>query len=260
MMTFQLFVGFCKTPMLLVEHRFPKIGGVPPPVLPDHVRHLELSLTPNLEHELPCADRSETPKEEDLHDAYDFHWLRLDKFQNLRSVNIWMAARGMDIHPVYEDSPDPVFVAISNLNIEPLRRSLANFGGSFEVTLSTPLHEEIAPEDGYVEGIAPSNVRLWKRGTGDWYHPYMSPSAPTAPLYGNVYAGPRRYVYVDQCFWAIKKKCIEIFYANCPLSGRRKLGSEEHLDTGFSRKGWGDLKKVTASLMSTAYEVGSMYV
>lgn len=206
-MTFQIFVGYCKVPTLAVENSdrsSPKIR-LPQPVLLEHVRHLELSLTPNFELALPCSSSSfpgETTKEEDLHDAYDFHWLRLDKFQNLKSINIWMAARGMDVHPVYQNSPNPVFVAISHLNIESLRTALANLGGSFKVTLSTPLHEDITPEDGYVEGIAPCNVRLWKRGTGDRYHPYMAPSGPTGALYGYVFARARRYVAVDEYFWA----------------------------------------------------------
>ncbi|KAM7188824.1 hypothetical protein V8F20_010434 [Naviculisporaceae sp. PSN 640] len=186
--TFQLFAGYCKTPNYAVENRFPNIG-FPRPVLLGHVRHLELSLTPNFELALPCSASSfpgETIEQEDLHDAYDFHWLRLDQFHNLRSLSIWMAARGMYIHPVFESSPDPVFVPITQLDIEHLRRSLANLGGSFKVTLSTPLHEDVMPEDGYVEGIAPSNVRLWKRGTGDWYQPDMLPGGPTSPGYGHV--------------------------------------------------------------------------
>ncbi|KAM7212969.1 hypothetical protein V8F06_011623 [Rhypophila decipiens] len=197
-MTFQLFAGYCKTPNCAVENRFLNIG-FPKPVLLEHVRLLELSLTPNFELVLPCSASSfpgETIKEENLHNAYDFHWLRLNRFRNLRSLNIWMAARGHDMFPLSAEDPDPVFVPITRLDTEHLMRSLANLAGSFKVTLSTPLHEEITPEDGYVEGIAPPNVRLWKRGTGDWYHPDMLPGGPTSPLYGRVSMGSRRKLKV----------------------------------------------------------------
>lgn len=221
MMTFQIFVGHCKEPTLAVENRSQPNIRFPQPVLLEHVRHLELSLPPSFEHALPCSSSSfpgETIKAEDLHDAFDFHWLRLDKFQNLRSINIWMAARAMLMHYVPPNSRDPVFVSITSLNIESLRRPLASFGGSFEVTLSMPLHKDITPEDGFVEGIAPSNVRLWKRGSGDQYHPLMLPSGPGGIWYGKIFAAQRRYVHIHPYVQA-RRKWMEIFMLICPLLG-----------------------------------------
>ncbi|KND92011.1 hypothetical protein TOPH_03312 [Tolypocladium ophioglossoides CBS 100239] len=170
MLALPMFVGFCDTPPPMKP--LPTMLSLPLECF-KYTRSLELSLSADFPIMLPCANaldrRSGHP-----HDVYDFHWLRLDQFQNLSNLNIWIAARG-NLRRSGECYKECDFVCVNQLDIDALRRALASFSRVDSVTLSTPLGGNIGPEDGYVEGIAAPGIRVWKRGTGDRFHPTLIP-------------------------------------------------------------------------------------
>lgn len=115
-----------------------------------------------------CAN-SDIPGIKRRHKVYDFHWLRLGRFEKLQNINIWIAARSI----TYRDSDD-TFFGIKGFSVDGLRAILTAFSHIKSVTLITPLGPSVAPQEGDVEGIAPLGVRLYKRGTGDRFHPYLT--------------------------------------------------------------------------------------
>ncbi|GJN67489.1 hypothetical protein PLICBS_001515 [Purpureocillium lilacinum] len=164
--TLTALVGSCDTPIpMKIPYKPPRV----PSALFQHARSLELSLSANFPVLLPCTvatDRKSGP----AHGPYDFHWLKLGMFTSLSSLNIWIAARGLALR--YDGERD--FVASNQLDLEALRRMTESLSGIGSVTLSMPLGVGIEPEDGYVESLAEPGVRLWKRGTGDRFHPYLN--------------------------------------------------------------------------------------
>ncbi|KAK2024425.1 hypothetical protein LX32DRAFT_569896 [Colletotrichum zoysiae] len=165
MRTIQMFFGHCA---LHPAIRTLKTGETPPAFF-KHARRFELSLSPDFPALLMCANY-DLPGIPRRHNVYDFHWLRLGQFQNLQSVRIWIAARSVTCGI----EADGNLRGIKQFNADALRDVLAAFGTVGSVTLSTPLSQSLSPEEGYVSvGAAPS-VRLYKRGSGDRFHPFLT--------------------------------------------------------------------------------------
>ncbi|PGH02830.1 hypothetical protein GX51_04442 [Blastomyces parvus] len=182
MQSLQTFIGYCEKPPLLKNFR----EVISPPALLKYTKHLELSLTPNFPLSLACADPDLHKPEEDRHNVYDFHWLSLDRFQCLKSIKIWIAARA---HVVVVEN-DRVFTTITELDVNALKKMLSSFAKVPSVAISTPLSKDILPEDGYVEDISQSSVRLWKRGAGDRFHCRLWPRRPGDPDLHELEEGP----------------------------------------------------------------------
>jgi hypothetical protein len=122
---------------------------------------------------LHCAN-IDLPGIDSCHEVYDFHWLRLDWFQNLQSIKIWIAARSSKPINFPIGGPDGPqdFRGIKEFDMENLKDMLKPFKNVKSLTLSTPLSPNLGPQgEGYVDsdGIIP--VRLYKRSTGDHFHP-----------------------------------------------------------------------------------------
>ncbi|OBT68525.1 hypothetical protein VE03_01817 [Pseudogymnoascus sp. 23342-1-I1] len=97
------------------------------------------------------------------------HWLRLDKFQSLHSLNIWISARANA--RCLERALNHPFTGITELDTDALQQALSHLRRVPKVTLSTPLAPSVGPEEeGFVEGLG---ARVYKRGDGDWFHPPM---------------------------------------------------------------------------------------
>lgn len=79
--------------------------------------------------------------------------------------------------------------------MDELRKALSSFDNLDEFIISTPLAEDIEPEDGYVQDVMkqPSH-QIWKRGTGDHFHPMMDIDLGTGGPVSQVIATPERYV------------------------------------------------------------------
>ncbi|RYP58133.1 hypothetical protein DL769_009090 [Monosporascus sp. CRB-8-3] len=187
----QMFFGYCE--LHPVVKTWPKLG-ITPPAFFKYARSLELSLSPDFPKLLMCAN-FDLPGIERRHDVYDFHWLRLDQFQNLQRVNIWIAARSVSCRI---DS-DNNFFGIKQFGVEGLRGVLAPFGHIKSVTLSTPLGPSIRPQEGNVEGVAPPGFRLYKRGSGDRFHPFLNLIQPgPGYLNGVIFTSPSMEVRLAQ--------------------------------------------------------------
>ncbi|RYP81623.1 hypothetical protein DL770_005831 [Monosporascus sp. CRB-9-2] len=118
------------------EHGLKAIWGVST----SYARSLKLSLSPDFPKLLMCAN-FDLPGIERRHDVYYCHWLRLDRFQNLQSINIWIAARSITSRVDSDNS----FFGIKQFGVEALRDVLAPFGHIKSFTLSTPLGPSIRP-------------------------------------------------------------------------------------------------------------------
>jgi hypothetical protein len=185
MLALQMFLGFCTLHPLLA--RWPKIG-VPPSGFFKYARSLEISLAPSFPWQIPCSNPDFHEVEALRHDPNDFHWLRLEKLSRLRSIDIWVASRSISL----EMGTEVGFTALNQLEVPALERAVSCFANIQKVTLSTPLHGNVEPEDGWMEGLSHSNVRVWKRGTGDRFHPLLVPPNPGKPLDGIIYTSQRR--------------------------------------------------------------------
>ncbi|KAK3316803.1 hypothetical protein B0H66DRAFT_305904 [Apodospora peruviana] len=195
-----------------------------PPGFIRYARHVELSLPASFSVEVFCAspDVNEDIHSRQEHDAYDFHWLRLYRFQTLRNLKIWIEARGV----FAPDDCEDYLEVTSRLDADAIRNRIL-LSGSFgavpglAVTLSMPLGKDITlpaptrpdnddhPEgqgEGYVEEglLLPqqhSNVRLWKRDTGDQFHPWLSAIGlipRNSQTDGVIHASQRRSVRVSR--------------------------------------------------------------
>jgi hypothetical protein len=88
----------------------------------------------------------------------------------------------------------PNFKRITDLDMDELRQVLSCFAGVNEFVISTPLSNDIGPEDGIVEGVTiRPHHRVWKRGTGDFFHPRLSPNFGRGGLSGLIYTSIVRY-------------------------------------------------------------------
>ncbi|KFY20156.1 hypothetical protein V491_03944 [Pseudogymnoascus sp. VKM F-3775] len=149
--------------------KWPKIGTTPPGVY-KYTRTLELSLSPDFPRSIICANY-DLPGIEERHEVYDFHWLHLDRFQNLRNLNIWVSARSVNMS--LNDTDETYdFTGITEFDFHALQQILAHLDSVAKVTLSTPLGSSVGPEEGYVEGL---KARVYKRGSGDRFHPPLYP-------------------------------------------------------------------------------------
>lgn len=179
--TYQAFVGFCRPPPVLrgPEARQPQ----QPPAFFKHACKLEISLIGNFASSFPCAPLAdmEDPIVGPVHDAFDFHWLKLNRFDHLTDLKIWVNSRGTTTwsDPNLRPVRTPLLV---DLNIEALREAFRGLEHTRSVAFSAALHHDVktrdGSEDGFVDNVAPPNVHLWKRGTGDYYHPRIGPIRP----------------------------------------------------------------------------------
>ena len=85
----QMFFGHCQLHHCM--KKWPKLG-ITPPGFYKYARTLELSLSPDFPALVLCANH-DLPGIEHRHHAYDFHWLRLNQFQKLHTLNIWTSAQ-----------------------------------------------------------------------------------------------------------------------------------------------------------------------
>jgi hypothetical protein len=182
-----MFFGYCELHPAM--KKWPKLG-ITPPAFYKYSRSLELSLSPDFPVLLLCANL-DLPGIKRRHDVYDFHWLRFSRFQSLQSVKIWIPARSITCRPDSNNS----FLGIKQFGVDALRKALAPFGHINSVTLSTPLDPGVGPEDDcYVESVAPRGFRLYKRGTGDRFHPFLNLIDPGGYFDGIIHSIPTRYV------------------------------------------------------------------
>ncbi|KFY33738.1 hypothetical protein V494_07372 [Pseudogymnoascus sp. VKM F-4513 (FW-928)] len=181
--TIQMFLGYCQ-PKPRMES-WSNIG-ITPPGLFKYARSLEFSFTPDVPKLLNCA-RYDIPGIEVRHEFFDFHWLHLPKFQNLRNINIWITARSL----LPQGSMDGI-TGITELDVDALQRVLAHLDPVANVTLSTPLGPRVGAEDGYVEGF---KARVYKRGSGDRFHPMLYPPLEQGGQYDcMIHTSPNREV------------------------------------------------------------------
>lgn len=163
--------------------------GVPPPAFHTYGRHLELSLNPVFSTELSCSSPMITPVEQERHCSLDFYGLRLDLLENLTTVDVWVAARCT--HLIVDrdgENLDPKPYDITTLSVWKLKQALSHLGLEKNITISTPLSECVEPQDGYIEHdeLYPG-LRIWRRGTGDLYHPALYPIINKEMLSSNIY-------------------------------------------------------------------------
>ncbi|KAL9615935.1 MAG: hypothetical protein Q9160_009135 [Pyrenula sp. 1 TL-2023] len=186
----QMFFGYCTL------HPFMKTWSKPvvtvrPPAFYQHARHLEISLSPDFPMLLWCAN-FDVPELERRHEAWDFHWLRLDRFQKLQSIRIWISARSITSRL---DS-DNNFLGVKQLETAALKNVLASFEHIDSFTLSTPLGLTVGPEDeGFVDDVSAPGIHVYKRGTGDNFHPFLNLVFPDDENHfgGLIHTNPQRY-------------------------------------------------------------------
>lgn len=184
-----MFFGPCTLHPVLRQKESSWRGEVPPAFY-KYARTLEVSLSPDFPKQLFCREY-DVPGEQGRHGYNDFHWLHLDRFKSLRRVDIWIAARSTTVTRGSEYD----YVGIKELDADALRDNLAVFKQVEQFTLSTPLSSRVGPkDDGPVEGIFPSNFLIYKRGTGDRFHPFLRGIYPGGPLEGVIHTHPQRYV------------------------------------------------------------------
>ncbi|KAL9110255.1 MAG: hypothetical protein Q9227_005162 [Pyrenula ochraceoflavens] len=184
----QMFLGYCTLHPFIKSWSKPVIT-VTPPAFYQHARHLEISLSPDFPMLLWCAN-FDAPELGRRHEAWDFHWLRLDRFQKLQSIQIWMAARSITSRLDSNNN----FLAVKQLNTSALKNVLAPFDHLDSFTLSTPLGSTVGPEDeGYVDDVSASGIRVYKRGAGDNFHPFLNIINPDDGFDGLIHTSPTRY-------------------------------------------------------------------
>lgn len=163
-LTIQMFFGSCHIPEVWKAYHMSMV----PPAFFRYAQHVELSLQPHFPMSFSCANR-DLPGVPHRHEVYDFHWLRLDQFDNLQSLKLWIASRS----PSGFERKDLKFLGIKQFDLDGLKSLMARFAPVKSVTLSTPLSSVLGPEEGDVEGLAVPGVRVYKRGSGDRFHPFL---------------------------------------------------------------------------------------
>ncbi|XEV04813.1 hypothetical protein FSHL1_010100 [Fusarium sambucinum] len=166
-----LFVGFCKVPEF--QQRDFDVA-IPPPAFRTLGRHLELSLEPVFPMLLPCSSPIMTSETKERHGCLDFHGLRLDRIENLNTLDIWITARcTVLLLDTEANNIDQSPYNIAQLRIESLKEVLAPLSHVKNITMSIPLKDNNGVEDGYVVNSAP--LKIWRRGSGDRFHPSLVP-------------------------------------------------------------------------------------
>jgi hypothetical protein len=178
-MTIQAWFGCCKLP---TEWHPVFAGHVTPPAFHKYGRSFELSLAPDFGASFICGHKNRLEAmAEHPHDGYDFHWLRLPLYQNLRTVKIWISARSKS----HRRDPKEIVLGIKELGVAALTKSLSAFQGVASVAISTPLGPSFLPAQGLMESFALPNVALHKRGLGDRFHPWLNLFGDTLQSYHN---------------------------------------------------------------------------
>lgn len=193
--TYLLLAGFCHFP--------PGWQQNPAPATPAFfrlARKVEICLPANFAARIPCSDPdNQNPP---LHDGLDFHWLRLDRFKNLTSLKIWIASRDAPYFSNPDLPPAPRASILADLEAESLKAALQNLSSVQSVEISAALHQDIntatGEEDGFVHQIDAPNVQIWKRGTGDYYHPCIGPVNQGGPNDGILIGSKTRYVLTPE--------------------------------------------------------------
>lgn len=90
---------------------------------------------------------------------------------------------------------DYSFTGITEFDIGALRKALEPLVRIPSVTQSTPLGPSVGSEEGYVKGSA---VRLYKRGTGDLFHPPLYPVNPGGQFDNIIHTSPVRYLHLTR--------------------------------------------------------------
>ncbi|KAI8712843.1 hypothetical protein NCS52_01383700 [Fusarium sp. LHS14.1] len=184
----QLWLGYCD-PQTSPR---PELREAPRAFL-ENTRSIELGLHPTFKLQVPCTF-SEDDHSEQLHDPYDFHWLNMDRFRNLRSLKIWMSARTLSIFP-RQPMHQWRYHRLDQFSKSELIKSLSAFDNLDEFIISTPLAQNIGPEDGYVQDLMENpNHHVWKRGTGDHFHPGMDIDLGGGGPITNITTYPERMV------------------------------------------------------------------
>ena len=186
MRAIQMWLGYCQLHPFMKT--WPKLG-VTPPGFYKYARSLEISLSPDFPAIVLCANY-DIPGLERRHDVYDFHWLRLERFRNLRKLDIWISARSLT-WSVQDGESRYNFTGITEFDIDDLKDIVGHLRGAASVTLSTPLGQSVGPDYGFVEGVG---ARLYKRGTGDRFHPPLYLIEPGGTFDNVIHTSLTRYV------------------------------------------------------------------
>ncbi|KAF6786362.1 hypothetical protein CSOJ01_15449 [Colletotrichum sojae] len=146
----------------------PYHNSTAPPAFFRYARHVELSLEPHFPLTLSCA-KHDLPGIPQRHEVYDFHWLRLDQFENLQSLKMWISSRSFTTF----ERESVKFRGIKQFGLDDLKDLLARFTRVKSVIISTPLSSRIGPEEGEVREVVMPGVQLYIRGSGDRFHPFL---------------------------------------------------------------------------------------
>ncbi|KAH6995776.1 hypothetical protein BKA56DRAFT_141042 [Ilyonectria sp. MPI-CAGE-AT-0026] len=170
---FQVFAGCCEWPPMTNDWlKMP----VQPPAFPKHVRLLELSTHPQFPLQMTCSTAYLTVNPNNLHNPYDFHWLKWELFEKLQSIKIQVAARSTMWFPK-PDGRDVTCVMVNDLHFDELKRAATIFDHLDEFILSTPLKGDVVPEETFIKHISQNpSCRVWSRGTGDAFRFSSTPS------------------------------------------------------------------------------------
>ena len=161
---------------------------------------------------LPCSSPIITPESEQRHSSSDFHALRLDLLQNLTTLNVWIAARStVLLLDENADNIDQNPYDIMRLGIESIKEALASLKRIKNITLSLPLVSDPDTEDGYVVAsasdieygyiVAIAQLRTWRRGSGNRFHPALLPVFEEDDFSSNVYSSEERYIRALFAYW-----------------------------------------------------------
>ena len=181
-----MFFGYCELHPTMKA--WPKLGTTPPGFF-KYATSVELSLGPDFPALLLCANL-EIPGIERRHNVYDFHWLRLDQFRNLRTLNIWISARSTT-WSVEDGKRGYDFTGIKEFDVNALGKVMAPLRRVASVTLSTPLGLDAGPEEGYVQDVCDS-AQVFKRGGGDMFHPPLYLIETGGTFDNIIYTSPTR--------------------------------------------------------------------
>jgi hypothetical protein len=191
--TIQAWFGVCPVPS---EWKPVFKGHIPPPAFFNYGRSFELSLAPDFGRSLICGNKNRLDCiAEHPHDGYDFHWLHLPLFHNLHTVKIWVSARSK----THRFDPQEIVFGIKELDMTSLADSMSAFRRIASVTISTPLGPSFEIEEGVVNDFVLSNVTLYKRGSGDRFHPWLNIIGDRLEKYQNNLIHTCRTGYVRSC-------------------------------------------------------------
>jgi hypothetical protein len=103
-------------------------------------------------------------------------------------VNIRVNARSK----IHRFDPEEIVFGIKELDVKAFAKSLSAFENIESVTISTPLGPSFEPEDGLVKNLAVPNMTLYKRRSGDRFHPWLKLIQSDGSLQNVIYTYPTR--------------------------------------------------------------------